>query len=88
MDVGDILTVSNEGRSQEFTVISFNEAMNLPYTVYYLMNKGGDHRLYVKKGVTLPQGTIDIKDHIIIFENEIEKDDYYFMISVPYVLPL
>lgn len=88
MKIGDFITISIEGQTREFSIIAIKESTKLPYTVYYLMNLGGDHRLYVRNGITISQGTVDIKDHIIIFEAEIQGDDYYFMISVPYVLPL
>ena len=88
MEIGDFITITIEGQTREFSIIAIKESPNLPYTVYYLMNLGGDHRLYVRKGSVIPQETWDIKDHIIILEDEIRGDDYYFMVSVTYVLPL
>ena len=88
MTIGDILKVSNEGQSQDFYIISIHESDTFPYKIYQLMKQEGVHRLYVKNGVTIPQETLCIKNHIIVFESEIRGGDYYFMISVPHVLPL
>jgi len=85
MEIGDTVIVSNEGLTRKLTIFAIREAENLPYIIYYLMN---EHRLYVRKGYSIPSEPLDIKNQIILFESEIEKDDYYLMISVSAVLPL
>ena len=88
MIIGDVLTVSYEGRTSELNVFAIDEEKNRSYIIYRLMNQGEQHLLYVKKGYTIPEEALDIKGHIIIFENEIKGADYYILVNKDSVLPL
>ena len=88
MEIGNTITVTIEGNTRDFTIIAIDEDSKPAYTCYILMNAGGAHWLYLRKGFVLPQEALDIKDHIICYDDEIRGHDYYFKIHVPSVLPL
>ena len=88
MIIGDVVTVSYEGRTSNLNVFAIDEEKNPSYTVYRLINQGEQHLLYVKRGFTLPEWGLDIKGHIIIYEDEVKGADYYIMVNKDSVLPM
>ena len=88
MNIGDVLTVSYEGKISDLHIFAIDEEKNQSYIVYRLMNVGEQHLLYVKRGYTLPEGVLDIKGHTIIFEDEVNGADYYIMVNKNAVLPI
>lgn len=88
MIIGDVVTVSYEGRTSNLNVFAIEEEKNTSYIIYHVMNQGEQHLLYVKKGVTLPDGPLDIKGHVIIFEEGLNDADYYILVNKNSVLPM
>ena len=88
MNIGDIITLSIEGMTRDFHVITVEDDAGCPYVIYRLMKSGAIHLLYVRRSVTLPVGPLDISGHIILFEDEVKGKDYYLMINKDSVLPL
>ena len=87
MIIGDVVTVSYEGRTSNLNVFASEEDKNASYIIYHIMNQGEQHLLYVKKGFTLPVGPLDIKGHTIILEEGLH-DDYHILVNKNSVLPL
>lgn len=88
MSIGDTITVSLEGRTQTLNVIGIEKSMGMPYMIYRLMQADKVHLLYVKQGYTITEDPLEIKGHIIIFEDEVKGENFYILVHKDCVLPL
>ena len=80
------LTVEFKNKSQKLkieseTITTFN---NIPYVVIVLQNR---HILYVKKTFIIPN-PLDITNHAIESDNEVNGKNYYIKINLDFALPL
>ena len=87
MNIGDRITISYKGQSQEMIVLSHEEKTinGYKYTIYNLNGekdrkneKNTIHKLYVREDASTSM-QLDMEGHLVGSEEEIQGGDYYMI---------